>query len=56
VLTIAHLDAAGKLAVVAKVPTHAGARNGVVAKNGTLFLGHSGLGNLSDLVVVVPKK
>jgi hypothetical protein len=28
----------------------------VVATNGTLFLGHSGLGNLSDLVVVAPKK
>jgi YVTN family beta-propeller protein len=55
-LTIAHLDAAGKLTVVAKVPTHAGARNGVVATNGTVFLGHSGLGNLSDLVVVAPKK
>jgi DNA-binding beta-propeller fold protein YncE len=55
-LTIAHLDAAGKLTVVAKVPTHAGARNGVIATNGTLFLGHSGLGSLSDLVVVSPKK
>lgn len=28
---------------------------GVVATNGTVFLGHSGLGNLSDLVVVGPK-
>jgi len=55
-LTAARLDAAGKLSVVAKVPTHVGARNGVVAKDGTVFLGHSGLGNLSDLVVVTLKK
>jgi DNA-binding beta-propeller fold protein YncE len=55
-LTVAHLDGAGKLTVVAKVPTHAGARNGVVATDGSVFLGHSGLGNLSDLVVASPKK
>ena len=55
-LTVARLDAAGKLSIFAKVPTHVGARNGVVTKDGTVFLGHSGLGNLSDLVVVTPKK
>jgi hypothetical protein len=55
-LTVARLDAAGKLSVVAKAPTHAGARNGVVASDGTVFLGHSGLATLSDLVVVTPKK
>lgn len=55
-LTAARLDGAGKLTLVAKVPTHAGARNGVVAKDGTVFLGHSSLGNLSDLVVVTPGK
>ena len=55
-LTAARLDAAGKLSVVAKVPTRAGDRNGVVAKDGTVFLGHSGRVNLSDLAVVTPKK
>jgi hypothetical protein len=55
-LTVARLDPAGKLSLAAKVPTHAGARNGVVAKDGTVFLGHSGLAQLSDLVVAAPKK
>ena len=53
-MTAARLDAAGKLSLVAKVPTKVGSRNGVVTKDGTIFLGHSGLGNLSDLVVVTP--
>lgn len=55
-LTVAHLDGAGKLSLVAKVPTRVGARNGVVTRDGTVFLGHSSLGNLSDLVVVTPTK
>ena len=55
-LTVARLDAAGKLSLVAKVPTRVGARNGVVATDGTVFLGHSGLARLSDLVVATPKK
>ena len=55
-LTAARLDAAGKLSPVAKVPTRMGARNGVVARDGTVFLGHSGLVKLSDLVVLTPKK
>ena len=55
-MTAAHLDATGKLTVIAKVPTHVGARNGVVTKDGTVFLGHSGLGNLSDLVVATARK
>jgi DNA-binding beta-propeller fold protein YncE len=55
-MTVAHLDAAGKLTVKEKVATHAGARNGVVAKNGTVFLGHGGGGNLSDIVVAAPVK
>src|SRR5207302_5486530 len=37
-LTIAHVDDAGKLTLVAQVPTHAGARNGVVARNGDVYL------------------
>ena len=55
-LTAARLDAAGTLSVIAKVPTHVGARNGVVTRDGTVFLGHSGAGNLSDLVVATPGK
>lgn len=37
-LTVALVDAAGKLSLVAEVPTHEGARNGVVTKNGTVYL------------------
>lgn len=55
-LTVAHLDAAGKLSTVAKVKTQVGARNGVVAKDGSVFLGHSGATKLSDLVVATPAK
>ena len=55
-LTAARLDESGKLSLVAKVPTHVGARNGVVSKDGTVFLGHSGSGKMSDLVVATPKK
>jgi DNA-binding beta-propeller fold protein YncE len=53
-LTIAHADENGHLTVVAQVPTQAGARNGVVAKNGTIFLAHSAIAKLSALVVVSP--
>jgi DNA-binding beta-propeller fold protein YncE len=52
-LTIARVDGKGNLSVVAEVPTHAGARNGVVTKNGSVYLGHSGT-ELSDLFVVSP--
>jgi DNA-binding beta-propeller fold protein YncE len=53
-LTVARVDATGKLSQVAVVPTHEGARNGVVTKNGTLYLAHSQLGKLAGLVVVSP--
>src|SRR5580704_695681 len=53
-LTIARADASGKLTTVAQVPTQAGARNGVAAKNGTIFLAHNGQTKLSALVVVSP--
>ena len=55
-LTVARVDAAGKLTLVAVVPTHEGARNGVVTKDGTVYIGHSTLGKLSGLVVVSPSK
>ena len=54
-LTIARVDANGKLTIVSQVPTHAGARNGVVTRNGTVYLAHSGT-ELSDLLVVSPAK
>jgi DNA-binding beta-propeller fold protein YncE len=53
-LTIAHADDNGHLAIVAQVPTREGARNGVVGKNGTLYLAHSAITKLSALVVVSP--
>jgi DNA-binding beta-propeller fold protein YncE len=55
-LTIARADAAGKLTIVAKVPTQNGARNGVVTKDGTVFLAHGGGVKLPALVVVSPGK
>jgi DNA-binding beta-propeller fold protein YncE len=55
-LIIAHLDGAGKLTLKEKVATHAGARNGVVSKNGSVFLGHGGGVSLSDIVVATPVK
>jgi len=53
-LTVARVDAAGKLSLVAQVPTHEGARNGVVTKDGTVYLAHSQLGQFAGLIVVSP--
>ena len=50
-LTVATVDASGKLAVTAVVPTRPGARNGVVADNGRVYIAH---GKGSELVVAVP--
>jgi len=55
-LTVAHLDPAGKLSLVTRVKTETGARNGVVSKEGEVFLGHSGAAKLSDLFVASPRK
>ncbi|HXH90130.1 MAG TPA: hypothetical protein VNN25_01010 [Thermoanaerobaculia bacterium] len=55
-LTVAHADAKWILSIVAKVPVHTGARNPAVTSDGTVYLAHSGLGKLSDLVVATPKK
>jgi DNA-binding beta-propeller fold protein YncE len=55
-LTVAEVDPHGKLTVVARVPTPPGARNGVVALDGTVYLAHSGLAKLNELVVVPPAK
>ena len=46
---------AGKLTIVGQVATHAGARNGVVTRRGTVYLAHSGT-DLSDLIVVSPPR
>lgn len=53
-LTVARVNAAGKLTVVAVVPTHVGERNGVVAANGTVYMAHARPGNFTGIVVVVP--
>jgi len=53
-LTIARADDKGQLSIVAQVPTREGARNGVLDKNGTLYLAHSAIAKLSALVVVSP--
>ncbi|PYQ12414.1 MAG: hypothetical protein DMF80_18530 [Acidobacteria bacterium] len=55
-LTVARVDDAGKLTVAAQVPTREGARNGVVASDGTVYLAHSGAVKLNELVVVAPRK
>ena len=53
-LTIARADDSGHLSLVAQVPTQEGARNGVVTKNGTVYLAHAGFTKLNALVVVSP--
>jgi DNA-binding beta-propeller fold protein YncE len=55
-LTIARADGAGKLTTVTQVPTQNGARNGVVTRNGTVYLAHGGGVKLPALVVVSPAK
>lgn len=55
-LTIARVDSHGKLTAEAKVLTHVGARNPAVTNKGEVYLAHSNLGGLTDLVVVTPQK
>jgi hypothetical protein len=50
-LTVARLDGKGGLARIASVPTREGARNGVVSKDGHVYLSHS---KGSELIVVAP--
>jgi len=52
-LTIATLDAKGGLTLVATVATKEGARNGVLSRDGRVFLSHS---KDSELVVVGPEQ
>jgi hypothetical protein len=53
-LTIARVDDKGHLSIVAQVPTREGARNGVLDKNGNLYLAHSAIAKFSALLVVSP--
>lgn len=53
-LTIARVDSAGHLSLVATVPTAAGARNPATAKNGDVYLAHGGGVTSNELVVVSP--
>jgi DNA-binding beta-propeller fold protein YncE len=53
-LTIARADDKGKLSLIAQMPTRQGARNGVLDKNGNLYLAHSAIAKYSDLLVVSP--
>jgi DNA-binding beta-propeller fold protein YncE len=55
-LTVARADSAGKLTIVAQVPTQNGARNGVVTKDGTVYLAHGGGVKLPAILVVSPAK
>ena len=53
-LTIARVDDNGRLSVYAEVPTHEGARNGVLDKKGNLYMAHTNIAKLSALVVLSP--
>ena len=55
-LTVARADANGHLAMVVRLPTHEGARNAAVAKNGTVYLAHGSFSQLSALIVASPSK
>jgi hypothetical protein len=55
-LTIARAESNGKLILVATVATRVGARNPAVTDKGSVYLAHSALGGLSDLIVVEPRK
>src|SRR5262249_47116381 len=55
-LTILRADAAGRLTTIAQVATQNGARNGVVTRDGTVYLAHGGGVKLPALVVVSPSK
>ncbi len=53
-LTVTRAEPGGKLSLDAEVPTHEGARNGVVTKDGTVYLAHSQLGQLAGFIIVSP--
>jgi len=53
-LTVARVDEAGRLTVAARVVTRPGARNGVVGKDGTVYLAHASSAKLNEIVVAAP--
>jgi len=53
-LTVARVDGSGKITLVTQVPTREGARNGVVAKDGSVYMGHGSTPKSSDVLVVSP--
>ena len=53
-LTIARVDEKGQLSIVAQVPTREGVRNAVATKDGTVYMAHSRIANLSGLLVASP--
>lgn len=56
-LTIASVDAHGKLSVASTVETPQGARNPIVGDDGVVYLAHTqAFGTLSDITVVSPGK
>jgi DNA-binding beta-propeller fold protein YncE len=55
-LTVARVDDRGKITLVTQVPTRAGARNGVVTKDGRVYLAHASAPPSSELLVVSPVK
>ncbi len=55
-LTVASADSRGTLTMVTQVPTQNGARNAVVANDGTVYLAHGGGVKLPALVVVSPAR
>ena len=55
-LTVARADPEGKLTMVVQVPTREGARNGVVTKEGTVYLAQSQVGQFAGLIVVSPAR
>jgi hypothetical protein len=55
-LTVARVDGSGKLSVVAVVPTHQGERNGVVTKEGSVYMAHARPGNFTGMIVAVPNR
>ncbi len=53
-LVVVSVDRAGRLTATATVATREGARNGVVAGDGTVYLAHSRSAPISEIVVVAP--
>lgn len=53
-LTVARVDDRGRLSVAARIATRPGARNGVVGRDGRVYLAHASSSQRNDLIVVEP--